>query len=60
MILEILKEKISHDIIVVRKYKSDGKSAPRSIMCVPKLFSENIYEPNYAEIIQVNIALHNV
>lgn len=60
MILDILKEKINHDIVVVRKYKNDGKSAPRSIMYVPKLFNENIYEPNYADINQVNIALYNV
>ncbi|XP_025205151.1 myosin-2 heavy chain-like [Melanaphis sacchari] len=50
VILEILKKKVNPDIIAVRRYKSDDKSVPRSIMCVPLLLSDHIYEPKPTDI----------
>jgi len=40
---------------MMQRYKIDGKSTPRSIICVPTLFNDNIYEPVYADIKAVNI-----
>lgn len=53
MILEILKQKIGPDVVVFRRYRSDEKSKNRSVKFVPKLFSNNIYAPNHADISQV-------
>lgn len=36
-------------MLVVRRYKNNTKSSPRSIDCVPPLFSENIYEPSFVD-----------
>ncbi|XP_060835614.1 uncharacterized protein LOC132918419 [Rhopalosiphum padi] len=50
VILQILKQKVNPDIIAVRRYKSDDKSVPRSIMCVPLLLNDHIYEPSPTDI----------
>jgi len=56
VILEILKQKVNPDILVVRRYKSDDKSEPQSFMCVPSLLSDNVYEPDSTDIYMVYIA----
>jgi len=56
VILEILKQQVNPDMLVVRRYKSDDKSVPQSIVSVPSLLNDHIYEPSSAEIFQVYIA----
>ena len=56
MILEILKQKVNPDTFVVRRYKSDDKSVPRSMMCIPSLLNDHIYEPSPIDICKVCIA----
>lgn len=53
VILEILKKNVNPDILVVRRYKSDDKSVPQSITCVPSLLNDNVYEPGSADISKV-------
>lgn len=57
VILDILKQNISPDLIVVRRYKSLDKSTPRIINFVPLLVNNMIYEPSHADISQVNKVL---
>lgn len=56
VILDILKEKISPDMLVVRRYKNDNNSPDRFLTSVPALFNDNIYDPNFADFNQVSIA----
>lgn len=54
VILEILKQKISPDILVVRRYYCHDKSTPRPIIYVPMLINNNIYEPYLEDISRVS------
>lgn len=57
MILEILRQKISPDIEVVRRYKCQDNSVPLSLKSVPSLFNDNVYKANHADLSQVNFIL---
>jgi len=60
VILEILKQNVNPDILVVRRYKSDDKSVPQPLTCIPSLLNDNVYEPDSADIYKVYIGiLHN-
>jgi hypothetical protein len=54
-ILSVIHQKLSPDIEVIRRYKCDEKSSARSVTCIPALFDNNIYDPNYADMSQVLI-----
>lgn len=58
VILEILKQKVNPDILVVRRYKSDDKSVPRSVVYGP-LLNDKIFEPKRVDFCQVYIVRHN-
>lgn len=52
-ILNVVQQKLDPYIEVIRRYKSDNKSPARFVTCIPALFDDNIYEPNYADMSQV-------
>jgi len=54
---EVLRQKISPDIEVVRRYKCQANSAPLSLRIVPSLFNDNVFKANHADISQVNFTL---
>ncbi|XP_025415047.1 uncharacterized protein LOC112686817 isoform X2 [Sipha flava] len=59
-ILSVIHQKLSPDIEVIRRYKCDEKSSARSVTCIPALFDNNIYDPNYADMSQlINELLKN-
>lgn len=55
MILDILKQKVSPDMLVVRRYKNDNNSPDRFVTSAPELFIDKIYDPNLADFNQVNV-----
>lgn len=57
VMLEILKQTISSDVIVVRKYKKSAESLSIFEKSVPKLLNNNAIEPSHADISKVNITL---
>lgn len=54
IMLEILRQRISSDIEVVRRYKFQDNSTPCSLKSVPSPLYDNIYKANHEDISQVN------